>query len=540
MKPHFTYAASYFFGRNPIRLYPGKNLTFIRNEVVVAESLAAEVCAVQKRSTGVHREHGGRYLSAKAINKALAMVKSSFIINHLVVLELAEARVTLEVKGATPAVALPSKDSTKWKRQWCLGENCKIALSMRPPLSWQLVDHRDAVAVKKLSVRVLLKGNQKVKIAENELRDALRKMIQEGVTINQVLNLTLQNHHLTCTTSGFEYLEKQELAPTYGVVGLLAPEGEIELHNASSNLMAITAKSPTKDPVLRLKELGFGGLSAEARRIIRKLVSERSSPLKEQMARLGMKPTKGVLFYGPPGTGKTFLARNLGTLLGCGENHVMLISGTDVYHKLVGESERNVRELFAPAIAASKNFKDDSEVFVLVIDEIDAILSNRTSNQNWSNSVVTTFLAQMDGLVQFNNILIVGMTNRREQLDSAVLRSGRFDEQLEIAAPDAVARKEILEIHTDTMARQGLLDMGVDFDLLASKMSNFTGADICNMVKKAFGYSIERLQELHYRDMPIEDCRERMITMKDFMRAIAEMMGGNPNKSCASIQNMYI
>ena len=162
---------------------------------------------------------------------------------------------------------------------------------------------------------------------------------------------------------------------------------------------------------------------------------------------------------------------------------------------------------------------------MLVIDEIDGILSAREgdSNSNWRKGVVTEFLAQMDGLEQLNNILVIGMTHRLEDLDEGVVRSGRFGYKIAFELPDADSRKEILQIHCKKMIEQSKFAGVIDFDELAEKTKGMSGADICELVKLAGGYGVERLMDLDMlgKDLAV-DFKEGLVSMKDFRRAIEE------------------
>lgn len=532
---HKHYCSSYYFEQNPICLTTANHISFIKNEINPAKELAVEVYSVNRKAKA---PRAGRFLDVRAIEEAIKNYKTPFIIGQLATLNLKNEKVVVDIKNATPVDPLVSKESKKFKRQWGLTEDCKISLTTKRILRWCLVDNLDSVEVKKVEIKLFYRSYQTASIPETDLKEAISRVLEKGFLKDQTFHVTVCNHTIDATICDFDYPNKQVSKKKYGQIGKLIENAEISLINKSNNL-SITNKIISGNLGLKLKELGIGGLSNEGKRILRKIVSERSSPLKEEFEKREQKPTKGVLLYGPPGTGKTLLARNLGKILGCGENHVMLISGTDVYNKWVGESEKNVRELFAPALEAAKKFKDDSEVFLLVIDEIDGILSHRTGEHKWSNSVVTTFLAQMDGLEEFNNILVIGMTNRREQLDSAVLRSKRFSEQIEITAPDLEGRKEIFQIYTNEMEKKGLLEKGIDFDLLASKTEGFTGADLAQLVKKASDYAIERLEELVYANQSISDRVEGLTTMNDFINALNEMQKLHSKELPEAVKMMY-
>ncbi len=111
------------------------------------------------------------------------------------------------------------------------------------------------------------------------------------------------------------------------------------------------------------------------------------------------------------------------------------------------------------------------------------------------DSVVNTLLTLMDGLQEVNNIVVFGMTNRRELMDSALLRPGRFEVQIHIALPDLDGRRAIFAIHTRNMKESGLMASDVDLDLLARSTPRFSGAEIAGVVRNAASFAMARLMD---------------------------------------------
>lgn len=161
----------------------------------------------------------------------------------------------------------------------------------------------------------------------------------------------------------------------------------------------------------------------------------------ETLERLGIQHIKGILLYGPPGTGKTLIARKLASLLGNVE--VKIINGPELLDKFVGESERKVRELFAPAE------KNPDKLHVLIFDEIDSLCKKRdtSGNAGVGDNIVNQILTKLDGVDSPKNILVFGMTNRKDRLEV----------HLEIKLPDQTGRRDILEIHTRAIEANKLL-----------------------------------------------------------------------------------
>ena len=139
---------------------------------------------------------------------------------------------------------------------------------------------------------------------------------------------------------------------------------------------------------------------------------------------------------------------------------------------------------------------DASALHVIVFDEIDAFTRERGSltgdTSGIRDSVVNQLLAKMDGVEQLDNILVIGMTNRPELMDPALLRPGRLEVQVQISLPDEAGRLQILAIHTSKMVEAGYLDAGVDLPELAASTKNFSGAEIEGLVKAASSYALAR------------------------------------------------
>ena len=184
----------------------------------------------------------------------------------------------------------------------------------------------------------------------------------------------------------------------------------------------------------------------------------------EELAALGLTPVRGLLLYGPPGTGKTLLARQIARALRA--RTPKIVSAPELLDRWVGGSEKLVRGLFVEAeaeLAACNGDATRSALHVVVIDEIDAVFRRRSSGEDSGEatraSVVNQILAKLDGISQIGNVLLIGMTNRRELLDEALLRPGRLEVQIEVPLPDKEGRREILQIHFDALRRKGRLSM---------------------------------------------------------------------------------
>ncbi|KAK3005695.1 hypothetical protein RJ639_017621 [Escallonia herrerae] len=296
----------------------------------------------------------------------------------------------------------------------------------------------------------------------------------------------------------------------------------------SSGIKIVNQREAASSNIFRHKEfnlqsLGIGGLSAEFADIFRRAFASRVFP-PHVTSKLGIKHVKGMLLYGPPGTGKTLMARQIGKMLNGKEPKI--VNGPEVLSKFVGETEKNVRDLFADAEQDQRTRGDQSDLHVIIFDEIDAICKSRGSTRDGTgvhDSIVNQLLTKIDGVESLNNVLLIGMTNRKDLLDEALLRPGRLEVQVEISLPDENGRLQILQIHTNKMKESSFLAPDVNLQELAARTKNYSGAELEGVVKSAVSFALNRQLSLDDLTKPVDE-ESIKITMDDFLNALQEII----------------
>ncbi len=234
----------------------------------------------------------------------------------------------------------------------------------------------------------------------------------------------------------------------------------------------------TKDKVIKYspseKQVTFKDVAGipEAKEELMEIIEFLKNP--EHFSQIGALIPKGVLLQGPPGTGKTLLARAI-----AGEAGVPFysFSGSDFVEMFVGVGASRVRDLFKEA---KKN-----PACIIFIDEIDAVGAHRGSGasggQDERGQTLNALLVEIDGFSSKDNIVVLAATNRPDILDPALLRSGRFDRQINILAPDVKGRLKILEVYAEKVSLAENIDLGC----VAQSTPGFTGAELANLVNEA-------------------------------------------------------
>jgi proteasome regulatory subunit len=242
--------------------------------------------------------------------------------------------------------------------------------------------------------------------------------------------------------------------------------------------------------------IDIGGLKEQIEEIQEVIELPLMSP--ELFQKLGIQPPKGILLHGPPGTGKTLLAKAIANSTNATFIEVV---GSEIVQKFIGDGAKLIKEIFQLA----RN-KAPSIVF---IDELDALCAKRielgTSGEREVQRTFMQLLAELDGFKPLDNVKIIGCTNRKDILDPAVIRPGRFDRLIEVPNPDIDGIKQIYKIHMKTMP----LDKKVNIEKIHQQSLDISGAQIRAVVTEAGYFAIRENRDY--------------VTEKDFMSAILKI-----------------
>jgi len=240
----------------------------------------------------------------------------------------------------------------------------------------------------------------------------------------------------------------------------------------------------------------------------------------ESFKRMGIRPPRGILLYGPPGTGKTLLARAVAKE---SEANFIQVKGPELLSMWVGKSEEGVRKIFERARQVAP--------CIIFFDEIDSLASRRSGTEfgggRVTEQVLNQLLAEMDGMEELQDVVIIGATNRPDILDPAILRPGRFDRLLLVVPPTKAGRRKIFEIHTKNMP----LTKDVNIDYLAEETEGYVGADVESLCREAAMLSLR------------EDMNAKEVSMEHFeaaMKKVRPSVSKQAAERYAKIEEEYL
>jgi len=390
---------------------------------------------------------------------------------------------------------------------------------------------KEHVGFMKMEVDLLQKplaDHRRVEIKDDEIETQFREQFREQVLCTgQPIAFDFQGVPVKVVVLGMAGLDLGASEATGKVIkGMLEQSTELDFTQGSSGKLQILSDKVQHRSIFRpdfnFEELGIGGLSKEFGNIFRRAFASRVFP-PHIVRDLGINHVRGMLLYGPPGTGKTLIARQFAKFLKAAEPKI--VNGPELLNKYVGQGEENIRNLFADAEREYKQQGDNSQLHVIICDEFDSMCKSRgtaSDSTGTNDSMVNQLLSKIDGVDSLNNILLIGMTNRIDLIDEAVLRPGRLEVHVEINLPDENGRNEILNIHTKHMGEKGYMDKAVSIPALAAKTKNFSGAELAGFVRAATSHAMNK--RVNFQEIAQStDMGSVVVTNEDFELALEDI-----------------
>jgi transitional endoplasmic reticulum ATPase len=364
-------------------------------------------------------------------------------------------------------------------------------------------------------------------IPDRAARRHILEIHSRGMPLAQTGDHPVDLDHLADITHGYVGADLEALCREAAMAALRTIMGQIDFKQASIPYATLQKLEVTMEHFLQaygeiepsavrevfvetpnVKWDDIGGL-AEAKQ---KIVEAVEWPLKHKSVfdAAGIKAAKGILLVGPPGVGKTMLAKAIANE---SQANFISVKGPELISKFVGDSEKQVREIFRKARRAAP--------CIIFFDEIDAVIPNRSSSTDnpVANRVLSQFLSELDGVEELNGVLVLGATNRLDMLDAAMIRPGRFDHVVELGVPDEASRAAIYEIQL----RGKPVDGRITAADLARRSPGASGAQIAGVVQKAAMLAVRRAVAAKVKDN-LENPLV-LVMPDDFAAALADEFG---------------
>lgn len=377
------------------------------------------------------------------------------------------------------------------------------------------VSSGDHVEIRKSEVKqatkVVLAPAQKNLVLQGSGEALRRTFLHRPMVVGDVMSTSVQQR-ISRPGSSDDMMRGFFELPAYGlqeirlVVVSTTPRGVVQMSDDTKVELRPQYEEPKDSRRADVTYDDIGGLGSSIEQVREMIELPLRHP--ELFQRLGIDPPKGILLYGPPGTGKTLLARAVANET---EAHFFHIAGPEIMGSKYGESEERLRQVFQDA---SQNAPS-----IVFIDEIDSIAPKREQvTGELERRIVAQLLTLMDGLEPRQNIVVIGATNRRDAIDEALRRPGRFDREIVIGVPDQAGRGEVLAIHTRGMP----LSDDTDLNEIARMTYGFVGADLGALVREAAMDALRRvLPDINLREgIPSEVLERLSVSHTDFISAL--------------------
>lgn len=295
-----------------------------------------------------------------------------------------------------------------------------------------------------------------------------RKMLFEAAFANVPGGSAIDSHRLAALSSGFSGADV--LAAVLHASSMVAADDTGLTLEIAEGAVESTVPSLGSVPLGQITGFGFdkvANMEEAKQRLTEAVIWPVTQP--ERYIKLGIEPPRGILLWGPPGTGKTFVAKALAHEAGCA---FFSVKGAELLDKYVGESERAVRNVFDRARDAAPS--------IIFFDEFDALAPVRgRSSSSVSDQVVAALLTEIDGVADRGRVAVIAATNRKDLIDQALLRAGRFESHIRIGLPGKEARLALLEITDVNLAPD------IDRVELAERTDGFSFADLTGVLREA-------------------------------------------------------